>query len=141
MIDKYSIRYGFKDSKELQDFHRSRRMFVVDAGEVILAEPDLPYSHALWFDKDLKWDKQKHERVMNDGLRGIIYEDGNVAFYTGYDFNLNDRIEEEFFEIFTELAEKAKLKQEAQVIGGLKKGKPGTDWSPQKVYGKAEDLI
>jgi len=140
-MDKYEKKYGFREDKKVKDFHRSRRMFAVDDRKLILAEPNLPYSHAKWFEKNLEWDKLKHEKMMAEGLRGIIDTEGNVSFYAGYDFRLNDKIEKEFFEIFPELVKNAKLKPNAQISGGMIKGEPGTRWPPQKVYGHVKDLI
>lgn len=51
-MDIFEKRYGFKEDKKTISFHESRRMFCVYKSKLFIAEPNLPYSHAVWFEKE-----------------------------------------------------------------------------------------
>jgi len=48
-MDFFEKRYGIKTDEKVEAFHRSRRMFCVYKNKLFVAEPNLPYPHAVWF--------------------------------------------------------------------------------------------
>ena len=78
---------------------------------------------------------------MDEIIRGIVNNKGDVYFYIGYNFQINKKIESIFFLHLEELVKKMKLKSNANIFGGLIKQKPGKMWSPRKKYGKIQDNL
>lgn len=125
------------EEKKVKDFHRSRQMFASLDGKLLIAEPNLPYSHAEWFET-LGYSNGEIKDFMQNALRGIVDSSGDIFFYGG-DFELNKKIEKEFFQILPELMRKLNLKPSAKIFGGMIKKKPGELWPPKKSYGSVED--
>lgn len=130
-------KYGTKENEKVKAFHRSRRMFCVFHGKLFIANPNVSYSHATWFENE-GWMTKENDQLINEITRGMIDEKGNIHFYTGYDFGINDTIESDFFAHLGELVKKLDLDIDAQIYGGLVKSKPGEIWPPAKRYGKIE---
>ena len=95
-MDKFEKKYGFKEDERIIDFHKSRRMFCIYQNKLYTAEANLPYSHAVWFEKE-GWISRKKDDFMDSIIRGIVDSEGNVYFYTGYDFEINEEAESIFF--------------------------------------------
>ncbi len=134
----FEKKYGIKEDKKVRTFHRSRRMFCIYQNKLFIAEPNLEYSHAVWFEKE-GWISKKEDGLMNEIARGIVNSEGDIYFYVGYDFNINNEIESIFFSHLKELVEKLNLKSNAKIFGGLIKQEVGKIWPPKKEYGKIED--
>jgi len=140
-MDKFEKKYGFKEDKKIKAFHKSRRMFYIHRDKLFIAESNLPYSHAVWFEKEGLISKEKDE-LMDEIIRGIIDSSGNIYFYGGYNFKINKKIESIFFPHIRELVEKLKLKPNVKIFGGLvKQQEAGKIWPPKKEYGKIEDNL
>jgi len=135
----FEKKYGFKEDKKIKTFHQSRRMFCIFKNKLHLAKIGSLDSHAVWFEKE-GWISKEKDELMNEIVRGIVKDDGNVYFYIGYDFEINKKIESIFFNHLKELTEELKLKSNAKIFGGLIKQKVGK-WPPRKEYGKIEDNL
>jgi hypothetical protein len=56
-------------------------MFAIHEDVLYIAEPDLPYSHAVWFEKEM-WIKKGDDRLMDFIVRGYVDQQGDIYFYT-----------------------------------------------------------
>lgn len=131
---------GFKEDKKTKDFHKSRRMFCVYQNELFIAKPNLEYYHATRFEKE-GWISKEKDEVMSSMMRGIVYTDGNIYFYVGYDFEINEEVESIFFSHLEELVEKLNLKPDAKIFGGLIKQEHGKIRPSRKKYGMIESNL
>ncbi len=133
----FEQKYGISENKKVEDFHASRRMFCIYNGKLQIADSNLPYSHATWFEKE-GWMSKEDDKLMDNMVRGIVDSKGNVYFYTGYDFKVNSEAENTFFPHLKELSEKLELDAQAKVFGGLTKAEPGEIWPATNEYGDVE---
>ena len=133
----FEKKYRFKEDKKTIAFHLNRRMFCIRQNKLHIAKSNLPYSHAIWFEKK-GWTSRKNDELMDKIIRGMISNSGNVYFYAGYDFKINKEIESIFFPHLKELTKKLKLKSDSKIFGGFIKQKSGK-WPPRKEYGKIKD--
>ena len=138
-MDEFEKGYGFKEGAKTIAFHKSRRMFCIYQNKLLIAKPNLPYSHAVWFEKE-GWISRQDDELMSSLVRGIVDDKGDVYFYVGYDFEVNEEIESIFFAHFKELVEELNLKSSSKVYGGLIKQKVGEIWPPKKKYGRIENI-
>lgn len=139
-MDYIKKEYYIEDSNEVKAFHKSRRMFCIYEGQLRIADKNVPYSHAIWFQNE-NWMTKEKDELMKEIPRGIVDDKGDIYFYVGYNFEINDIIESIFFDHLGELVEKMNLSDNAQIFGGLIKSEPGTIWPPIKSYGKIVDMI
>ncbi len=139
-MDTFERKYGIKEDEKTKRFHESRRMFCIYQGKLVIAEPNLPYSHAVWFQKN-GWMSEQEDNLMNEIVRGCIDKEGNVYFYAGYDFQINNQIELILFSHLSELVEILKLRPDAKIFGGSINQKAGAKWLPRKEYGKIKDNL
>ncbi|MFA6888453.1 MAG: hypothetical protein WC254_03075 [Candidatus Woesearchaeota archaeon] len=137
-MDIFEKKYGFKENEKIIAFHRNRRMFCIYNNKLYIAEPKVPYSHAVWFENE-GWISKEKDELINEIVRGIIDNTGNIYFYIGYDFKINAKIESIFFPYLKELVKSLNLDSNAQLFGGLIKQKEGDLWPPRKRYGKIKD--
>jgi len=139
-MPNFERKYGIKEDAKIKSFHRKRRMFCIKDGKVIVAKPNLPYSHAVWFEKE-GWISEEDDILMDEMTRGVVDADGNVHFYVGYNFELNKKAEKEFLEYLPELVKKLQLKKQAKVFGGLVEDDHTKEWLPKKEYGTVGKLL
>ena len=139
-MDKFAKKYGLKEDSKIKKFDLSRRMFCINKDKLFIAKANLPYSHAVWFQKE-GWISVGNDSLMNELTRGIIDAKGDVHFYVGYNFQINKEIEEIFFSHLKELIEKVNLKPEARIFGGFIKQESGKEWPPRKDYGCVGDYL
>jgi hypothetical protein len=139
-MDKFEQKYGIEEDEKVKNFHRSRRMFCIYQNNLCVADQNLPYSHAAWFEKE-GWMSKGRDELMDKIVRGIIDDKGDVYFYIGYDFRINSDIESIFFSHLKELVNVLKLDTNAHIFGGLIKSKSGGVWPPAKDYGKIKDNL
>ncbi len=137
-MDIFEKKYGVEIDENVKDFHKGRRMFCVYQNKLFIAEPNLEYSHADWFEKN-GWISKEKDELMDEIIRGIVDNKGDISFYIGYDFRINKEIEIIFFSYLKELIERFKLKHNAKIFGGWIKQETGKIWRPRKEYGKIED--
>ncbi len=132
-MNKYEDKYGIKENKQVIEFHKSRRMFCIKEGKLMVAESGLDCSHAVWFERE-GWMDETDDSFMNTNVRGIVDKGGEVYFYRGYDFFIDEEGKKEFFKHIKELAEILKLKLSSKIYGG-KNSKEG------KYYGVVRDFV
>lgn len=138
-MNSYEQKYGIKEDESIKQFHRNRRMFAIHQNNLWIAEPNLPYSHAVWFEK-LGWITPENDDLMNSTTRGAVYLNGDVYFYVGYDFQITSEAENEFFEHLPELVERLNLSPRAKIFGG--KIKQATrPWPVRKEYGQVDNFL
>lgn len=139
-MNLFEKKYGIMEDEKVRSFHKSRRMFCIYKNKLFVAKPNLSYSHAVWFEEEAWMSKEKDE-LMNEIVRGIIDDEGNVYFYVGYDFQINKEIESIFFNHLDELIKKLGLKSTAKIFGGLIKQKSGSKWPAKKEYGQIKNYL
>ena len=125
---------------EEKEYHRNRRMFFLIDDNLIIAPANSEKSHYDWLTEQY-WPKEKAIEFIKTGLRGVLNPDGNIRFYTGENWEINEEIEAKFFGVFDELVKRLKMSPEAKIGGGVVKGKTGDFWPPRKEYGKVKDYI
>ncbi len=124
---------------EEKEYHRNRRMFFVIDDNLIIAPANSEKSHFDWLIEQY-WPEEKAVEFIETGLRGVV-EDGNIKFFTGKNWEINDEIEVKFFEIFDELIKKLNINPEAKIGGGAIKGEEGEIWPARKNYGQVKDYL
>lgn len=139
-MNEFEKKYGFKENEKTIAFHKSRRMFCIYKNKLFIAKPNLPYSHAVWFEKE-GWISVEEDALMNSLVRGMVDSESNIYFYIGYDFEINKEVESIFFSHLKELVEKLNLKYSANIFGGIVKQDVGNRWPPRKEYGKIKDSL
>ena len=139
-MDDIKKDYYKEETSIIKEFHRSRRMFCVYDGQLRIADKNLPYSHTTWFQNE-NWMTKEKDELMNEIPRGFVNSKGDIYFYTGYDFEINDSIESIFFPHLKELVRQLGLDTNALIFGGLSKTEDDTIWPPRKSYGKIADKI
>lgn len=139
-MDIFEKKYGIKEDENIRLFHKSRRMFCIHKNRLLIAEPNLPYSHAIWFEKE-GWISKEDDKQMNEIVRGIVNSEGDIYFHTGYDFRIDNETELIFFSHLKELANLLKLKPTAKIFGGLIKQESGFKWPPKKEYGPIKNYL
>jgi hypothetical protein len=123
-----------------KEYHKARRMFFLINNELIIPESGSDKSHLEWLIEN-GYTKDKAENIIETVLRGVVNPDGNIRFFIGKDWGINEEIEKKFFEILPKLFEIFKLNPDAIIGGGNIKGKVGDFWVARKEYGKVKDFI
>src|SRR3990172_6876143 len=90
-------KYGLPEDAVTHQFHKSRRMFCIFNNTLHIADPGVSYSHAVWFERQ-GWMTAEDDSFVNQVVRGFVNAAGNVYFFIGYDFDINETIERIFFE-------------------------------------------
>lgn len=137
-MDSYEKKYWIKEDEKIKNFHRSRRMFCYYNWALKMAMPNLEYSHAKWFENEW-WLTSDNDEIMNTIMRWIIDKDGDIYFYTWYDFKTNNDIEKIFFKILDTLVIELKLNTEKNIYWWLIKALPWEIWPPAKKFGKIKE--
>jgi hypothetical protein len=128
----FQKKYNIKENSSTINFHENRRMFCIYNNELVIAEPNVPYSHAEWFEAK-GWMSKEDDSLMDEIVRGYVDTEGNIYFYKGYDFRIDSETEQIFFRYLDELLNKFELKKEkCKVFGGMKR-KEGK-WTSRKEY-------
>lgn len=138
-----STKYGVTEDKQrVEGYHRSRRMFALIDDKLVIAPPGLPFSHFQWLEQMENLTPEQRSEVMENGLRGIIDDKGDLYFYSGYDFKWTPKAEDSLKKHLLELVEQTGIKNTAKVYGGLIKQKEaGRTWPPDKTLGTVSDLL
>lgn len=134
------MKYGASTDEKIRDFHRSRRMFCIYEDKLIIADSNLPYSHAEWF-KEKGWISEKNDKLMDEIVRGIVDSNYDIYFYKGYDFHIDEETEKVFFSHLDELVKNLGLDLSSRVFGGMIKQEHGKIWPTRKDYGCVGDYI
>jgi hypothetical protein len=137
-MDKFEKKYGLRENEKTIAFHKSRRMFCIHQDRVYIAQQNLPYSHAVWFENE-GWISRESDELMNEITRGIKDNKGNIYFYVGYNFEINPKVETILFSHLEELVKRLKLEPDAKIFGGMIKQEAGKIWHPRKEYGQVKD--
>jgi hypothetical protein len=137
-MDKFEKKYGLREDEKTIAFHKSRTMFCIYQDRVYIARQNLPYSHAVWFEKE-GWISRESDELMNEITRGIKDNKGYIYFYVGYNFEINPEVETVLFSHLEELVKRLKLEPDAKIFGGMIKREAGKIWHPRKEYGQIKD--
>jgi hypothetical protein len=134
-MDKYREKYGFDGDKEdVRSFHSQRIMFVIRDGVLHIAPKGSLDSHAEWFER-LGWITPDSDALMNKITRGYVDPSGVYA-YTGFDFRIEEFVEEDLLKHLGELTQRLNLASDTKVYLGLT---PPTEanpaWEPRKEMG------
>ena len=113
-------------------------MFCIKDNKLLIAPIGSELSHNEWL---LAEGLIESPNDMAELTRGVVSADGDVYFYVGFDFDVNEKAEKEFFEFLPELAEKLKLKPEARIFGGCIKQQSITLWPGKKSFGRINQFI
>jgi hypothetical protein len=122
-----------------KQYHKLRRMFFLIDGKLVLPEKNCPKSHKEWLETN-KYTKEEVQRIINTQLRGVLNPDGNIRFYVGENWEINQDIEKKFFEILPELIKIFELGPEVKIEGGAIKQEVGV-WPARKEYGYVKNYI
>lgn len=118
-----------------QEFHTTRRMFCIRGGEVLVARPNIPLSHAQWFELE-GWPG------VYEVTRGYADENDDIWFYVGDNMAVTRFAEREFFDNLPDLVGRLDLNGSSKIFGG---GVPmavnGAEWPPVRVYGAVGDFL
>ncbi len=139
-MDEFEKKYGFKEDEKIIAFHKSRRMFCIFENKLHIAEPNLPYSHAVWFEKE-GFISRNNDDLFENIVRGIVDQKGDIYFYRGFDFKVDKETELGFFSHLKDLVEKLSIQSSAKIFGGMNKKSAGQLWSPQKAFGEVKDYL
>jgi len=101
-MDAFEKKYGYREDEKVKAFHRSRRMFCIKDGVLHIAPARVQYSHATWFANE-GWITPQDDSLMKTVIRGIVDKKGNIYFYTGYDFKVNQQTQKELMKKLMEL--------------------------------------
>ncbi len=112
-------------------------MFCINENQLYISEENAEYSHADWF-KMMNWS----EDIINWIIRGQVdIETGNIDFYVGKSYDVDDNIEEEFFLHLKELVSKLNIAPSSKIFGGkIKRSSPGL-WPSRREYGEVAKFI
>jgi hypothetical protein len=118
----------------VSDFHRSRRMFCINDGEVLVGPQNSPLSHKEWL-TTLGYDSEK---LIEESVRGFA-DDRGLFFYKGTDFKVDRDTEETLLNHLNELRDILQLQGDTRVYGGVI---PTDDvkYPPEREYGTIEEL-
>lgn len=134
-------KYNIKKTPETELFQRSRRMFVIYENQLLLADHNVPYSHAEWFEKE-GWLKQDDDFFMETYVRGFIDSEG-ICAYVGYDFHSSPLVEKTLthYSILQQFVVKLDAKRETPIFVGMQKQEGEGKFKPQKYLGNVVDFL
>jgi hypothetical protein len=134
-MDKYSKKYGFDgDREDVRSFHKQRVMFAIKDDVLHLASRESTDSHADWFER-LGWISPSNETLMEKITRGYVDSSGIYA-YTGFDFRIENFVEEDLLKHLSELCRKLDIPLDSQIYLGLFRPKDvNSRWKPIKYIG------
>lgn len=127
-------------STNLVQFHKHRRMFCIMKEVLHVAQPNIPDSHIEWSQRE-GWTTSLRDPQYEKIVRGMVDHEGNVHFYVGSDFHIDQNAEKQFFNHIEDLANALHLNREVRIFGGKVVGEVGTLWKPIKTYGTIQDHI
>lgn len=121
-----------------EDFHASRRMFVILNDGPILAGRDSTEGHKEWFLR-MGWLSAADDPAFETLIRG--YSDGrDIYAYRGRDF-LGDKAVEDAMRRHARLLQtEFGLKDSARVFLGVVPQKIGQKWSPHRSLGRISEI-
>lgn len=137
-MNKYEKKYNLIEDEKTKRDHKSRRMFCIKDNKLFLAESNLPYSHAVWFEKE-GWMDETDDTFMNSVTRGIIDFNGDIYFYQGYDFSTSKEVKDIFFQHFKELVKLLNINKKGKIYSGFVRKKD--KWLPIESYGTIKDNL
>ncbi len=126
---------------EDEEFHRSRRMFVIKDGRVKVGLENVKDSHMEWFKKE-GWITEKNaEEFMKTNVRGFYLQKPNALYcYRGTGFAFDDKVLPEILNQIEELKQGLDINDETEIHLGPRDN-PIYDIDWQRVYvGKIKEL-
>jgi hypothetical protein len=118
----------------IEDFHRSRRMFCIRSGKLLIAPSNCPNSHLQW----LNCIGMDGLAIIQHSVRGFA-DDRGLFFYTGEDLHTDEKTEEELLKHIKQLKEAMKLPPNMPVYAGVIKTKDAR-YPPKKKLGTIAEL-
>jgi|GEM_PF-904344 len=128
-----------KIEEKIKQLHKKRRMFCIHDNQLWLAKPGIQDSHTEWFIKE-NWMLAGDDSFINEHVRGYVNPAGDIYFYRGVDFSVNQKAENDFFKFLNQLREELNIPNKAKIYGGLKVLEPGTVWPAINDYGTIQDI-
>lgn len=132
-MNEFETKYNVKETKKTILFHKSRQMFCIRDNSLFLGPKGSTWSHAVWFENE-GWLTKENTKVIDEAVRGYVSKDGDIYFYTGFDFSVNSKSESIFFLHLKEITSSMKLAPRAKIFGGLIKDREGK-FFPRKSFG------
>ncbi len=127
---------------EDEEFHRSRRMFVIKDGEVKVGPKNVKDSHMEWFEGEGWTTRENAEDFMKIHIRGFYLENQNALYcYRGTGFGFDDKVKPELLSKLKEIKKALGLDNKTKIhLGPRDNLLYGIDW--QTVYlGNVEELM
>ncbi|MEK9196314.1 MAG: hypothetical protein AAB914_03015 [Patescibacteria group bacterium] len=134
----FENKYGRKEDDKIKQYHKSRRMFAINNGQVYAADMDVDYSHAEWF-KKLGWIDETNDNLIDEVTRGSL-EPAGLWFYKGYNFVIDGETEKDMMLHLNEIVTKLQVPHELHLLGGKTFDKQGYA-CPICDYGEIGTLI
>jgi hypothetical protein len=131
---------SIKDSDK-ESFHRSRRMFVIVEKQLLIADSDIPDTHAEWFEKE-GWLSQENDGFMETKVRGFIDSEGIYA-YIGYDYRSSRKVEKLLtsYVLLQQFVVKLDAERHTRIYAGMQKQESGGKYQPRKYLGCVIDFL
>ena len=131
---------SIKDS-DTESFHRARRMFVIVEKQLLIADSDIPDTHAEWFEKE-GWLSQENDSFMETHVRGFIDSEGIYA-YIGYDYRSSRKVEKILtsYVLLQQFVVKLDAERNTSIYAGMRKQERGGKYEPRKFLGSVIDFL
>lgn len=111
-------------------------MFYIDRGVLHIAPKKSPLSHSQWMRQ-----QGLDDSAIKQLVRGFVDQNGDVHFYVGSDFDVDQNSEEQMKKHLPELLKQLNLNDNAQVFGGAVPQQNFDIWPARKQYGTIESIL
>lgn len=115
----FDSHYGMVTDDRAREFHKTRRMFVIKDGKVVIAPEGSDLSHAEWL-KEIGVLSFTDTSFMEHGVRGYFDNKDTIYFYTGFDFRITPEVEKDFFDHLEELKMALNINGPVHIFGGTR---------------------
>jgi len=141
-MNKGKIKKSFSNmnQEKIRAIHQQRRMFCIHHDRLWFRDIGSQESHTEWFISE-GWMTEEGSDFINQIIRGYVNYAGDIYFYIGLDFSINEEAEKMFFKFLPELCLRLNIPPNAKIFGGLKVSVPGEIWPPMKEFGTVKELI
>ena len=109
-------------------------MFAIRDGVLHIAPKESLDSHAEWFER-LGWITPESDTLMDKLTRGYVDASGIYA-YTGFDFRIEDFVEEDLQKHLGELSRRLSIPLDTEIyLGLIRPSETNLRWEPRKAMG------
>ena len=123
------------------EFHKSRKMFVIKDDEIVVAPPNVAYSHLEWFEEE-GWVDHQNTMDFFENVRGFYLASENALYaYVGLGFFSDSNVERVIREELPRLVDKLELNGETKIHLGPKDTKIAETRFEQFYLGTVEELL